>query len=156
MKLLPWRMPTTLLGRPLPRHLRGWRLWLASGGRCLLAVAEFLEEERANGRLPSSADRFDDASGVDALIRACLEARDATEQDSVRGLLQQGLLASGVTEIDGTGERFDPEKHRAVTTAPTSNPHEDGVVARTLRRGYAFGGRMLRMPEVAVFTTRRP
>ena len=165
-----WRpLPTSLLGQPLPRHLRGWRLLIISGSACLKDVAEFLDARDEPSRPPAIEEPADSESAdsesaeseslaladamadLDTLVNACLDAREASEQESVRALLQKALGDAGVREVGGVGDRFDPERHRAVMHEPTADEHQDGLVARTLRAGYAIHGRPRRLPEVSVY-----
>jgi molecular chaperone GrpE len=70
--------------------------------------------------------------------------------EMVRRQFLSKLEGFGVTAIDAMGQRFDPSRHEAVTTVPTTNPAEDGLVCGTLTTGYVMGGEVLRPAVVAV------
>ena len=60
------------------------------------------------------------------------------------------LEGFGVRRLDPLGEPFDPDRHEAVTTVPTSDPAQDGVVCGIVRVGYTVGDDVLRHATVAV------
>lgn len=55
----------------------------------------------------------------------------------------------GITPVDPTGERFDPEKHQAMTTQ-ASVDHVPNTVLLTMQKGYLLQGRVLRPAMVIV------
>jgi len=59
------------------------------------------------------------------------------------------LEERGVSLIDPTGKPFDPNFQEAITTEP-SDTVESGHVIVTLRKGYAYGERILRTALVRV------
>lgn len=59
------------------------------------------------------------------------------------------LGEAGITIIDPTGKLFDPAQHEAVAMEDSSTV-ESGHVTATLRKGYAFGERVLRTALVRV------
>ena len=94
---------------------------------------------------------------LDNLERANAAARDSRNVDSLRqGLdMVEQLFASklegfGVRRINAIGDTFDPAKHEAVTTVPTTNPADDGIVVGSVRNGYMIGDEVLRPAVVAV------
>lgn len=64
--------------------------------------------------------------------------------------LRRILERSGLEGIEAVGEPFDPELHEALTTVPTGDPGEDGIVAQELARGYLFNEMLLRPARVQV------
>jgi molecular chaperone GrpE len=99
----------------------------------------------------------------DALLRDWLEAVDSVEralrmepQDSVfeglRAVLEQmdAILArEGVQRIGAAGDRFDPERHDAISVRSTSSV-PDHTVLEVARSGFAREGRVLRPAQVVV------
>jgi hypothetical protein len=89
----------------------------------------------------------------DALVKACIRARDLAGSGVVRRVLGEALALAGVTEVDPTGQRFDPDMHCSVGVLHTPLPRLDATVASAERVGYDDHGRHLRPPEVIVFTS---
>ncbi len=61
----------------------------------------------------------------------------------------KALGEAGISIIDPKGQPFDPSKHEAVATDDSSEV-ESGHVTATLRKGYAYGDRVLRTALVRV------
>lgn len=59
------------------------------------------------------------------------------------------LESEGVTQMDPTGEMFDPNLHEAVTSEDSPD-HEDGQIIEVLQKGYLIGERVLRPAMVRV------
>lgn len=59
----------------------------------------------------------------------------------------------GIEAVDPTGDRFDPERHQAMTTQESSE-HPPNTVLLTMQKGYLLQGRVLRPAMVIV--TRPP
>ena len=56
------------------------------------------------------------------------------------------LEAMGVTEVDASGQAFDPARHEAVG----KQPGEDGKVLHVLQKGYELQGKVIRPAMVIV------
>jgi len=89
----------------------------------------------------------------DALVQACIRARDMTGGGAVRRILGEALALAGVTEVDPAGQRFDPDVHCSVGVLHTPVPRLDATIASAERVGYDDHGRHLRLPEVIVFAS---
>lgn len=63
--------------------------------------------------------------------------------------LKQALSEAGLTEIDASGQRFDPNIHEAVSQQE-SDAVEEGHVLQQLRKGYKLRDRLLRPAMVVV------
>jgi len=59
------------------------------------------------------------------------------------------LESEGVTQMDPTGEMFNPNLHEAVTSE-ASPEHESGQIIEVLQKGYQIGDRVLRPAMVRV------
>ncbi|GAA0848939.1 hypothetical protein GCM10009525_71280 [Streptosporangium amethystogenes subsp. fukuiense] len=96
--------------------------------------------------------------GREALVGACVGYRDqlAERHPRLAGTLLEALNRAGVQEIVADGQRFDPRLHEAFGTAPADNPELHDVVAETVRRGYADGGQVIRVPQVVVYRHASP
>jgi molecular chaperone GrpE len=55
----------------------------------------------------------------------------------------------GVVIIDPQGEKFNPDRHNAVSMADTGE-FEPGVVMSVLQKGYELNGRLVRPAMVVV------
>lgn len=55
----------------------------------------------------------------------------------------------GIEAVEPTGERFDPERHQAMTTQE-SREHPPNTVLLTMQKGYLLHGRVLRPAMVIV------
>jgi hypothetical protein len=108
-------------------------------------------------RRPASAGispisiRVPDA-GRASLVAACIRASDMVTSDAVRQVLADALAHAGVSEVDPTGQRFDPDLHCSAGIADTGDPGLDSVVASSERVGYEDRGRQLRPATVIVYT----
>ncbi|WP_326639090.1 nucleotide exchange factor GrpE [Streptosporangium sp. NBC_01755] len=91
--------------------------------------------------------------GREALVGACVGYRDqlAERHPRLAGTLLEALNRAGVQEIVADGQRFDPRLHEAFGTAPAGSPELHDIVAETVRRGYADGGHVIRVPQVVVY-----
>jgi molecular chaperone GrpE len=94
---------------------------------------------------------------VDNLDRAIRSASPGTSMDALlKGveMVREQFLAKldgfGVHRISALGEQFDPDRHEAISTVPTSDAARDGVVVGIVTEGYALGDEMLRPARVAV------
>ena len=55
----------------------------------------------------------------------------------------------GIAEVEAAGQKFDPQRHEAVSHVSSNEVPEGGVIVQT-RKGYMFGGRLLRPAQVVV------
>ena len=101
-------------------------------------LAELLE-------VVDNLDRAVDAAGPTSSLESVVQGIEMVRRQFLAKL--QGL---GVTRVDATGERFDPQLHEAVTTVPVTSADQDGVVTGIIRHGYRIGADVLRPASVAV------
>ncbi len=91
---------------------------------------------------------------VDNLERA-LAAADGDPEglragvEMVLGGLRETLSRNGVEVIDPKGEKFDPNRHEALSTQPVEGT-ESGVVVEVLQKGYTLGDQLVRPARVVV------
>jgi len=92
---------------------------------------------------------------VDNLERA-LEAAAAKGGDGlvagvemVLGGLRETLGRHGVEALDPEGEKFDPQWHEALSTAPAEGV-ESGQVVEVVQKGYRLDGQLIRPARVVV------
>jgi molecular chaperone GrpE len=94
---------------------------------------------------------------VDNLDRALDSAKDVRSIDTfvhgvemVRQQFLQRLEGFGIRPLDPLNQPFDPARHEAVTTVPTSVAGDEEKVVGVVRRGYMIGDEVLRPAQVAV------
>ncbi|HET8815296.1 MAG TPA: nucleotide exchange factor GrpE [Solirubrobacterales bacterium] len=92
---------------------------------------------------------------VDNLERA-LEAADGKDGEGlaagvemVLGGLREALSRNGVEAVDPKGEKFDPNRHEALSTQPVDGT-ESGVVVEVTQKGYTLGDQLIRPARVVV------
>ncbi|MFP4563160.1 MAG: nucleotide exchange factor GrpE [Spirochaetia bacterium] len=94
---------------------------------------------------------------IDDFERAIKAGADAQDVESFRTgieLIEKqfvGMLERkyGLTRFDSEGEEFDPDKHEAITTEP-STEHQEQVVLEDYQKGYMLHDRVLRHAKVKV------
>ena len=131
----------------------------------LRAVAEVENVRRRAQEEVAKAHKY----GIEAFAESLLPVRDSLEmalaadapsvenlKEGVEATLRQ--LASAfeknrLIEIDPQGEKFDPNRHQAISTVPaaaTQPPMAPNHVAHVLQKGYLIGDRVLRPALVTV------
>lgn len=104
-------------------------------------------QERLVGELLPVKDSID--LGLEA-------AHTATDIDALRQGMELTAKMFGdffdklaVCVVDPAGERFDPERHQAMTTEETTDA-EPGTVVRVMQKGYLLNDRLMRPALVVV------
>ncbi len=101
--------------------------------------------------LSSILDSFDSAIKIDVSAGEGNAVRDGVIQ--VQGQFLKILAQYGVSLIDPIGEPFDPHRHEAVGTTPTSTPSEDHIVASVMQKGLELEHTLIRPAKVILFVT---
>lgn len=118
----------------------------------------------ARGLVPAvdSLERAIQAAGVDLDPTSATESPDPASREVsahealaagvalVHGEIVSALRAAGVESFDPAGEKFDPNRHEALSARPAANGEETGIVAETLQRGYSLGDVLIRPARVVV------
>ncbi len=133
--------------------------------QCLRALAELDNVRRRAQDDVAKAHKF----GIEGFAESLLPVRDSLEmalkadaptvenlREGVEATLR--LLASAfeknrLVEIDPAGEKFDPNRHQAISTVPasaTQPPVAPNHVAHVLQKGYLIADRVLRPALVTV------
>lgn len=93
---------------------------------------------------------------IDSMELGMNAAQSEEEQNSLKEgmdltlkMFRDVLEKFGVEEVDPEGEKFDPEKHQAVSMQELEGA-ESGTVATVLQKGYALNGRLIRPAMVIV------
>lgn len=114
-------------------------------------VAADVQAAQTRGKIEVAREVID---AVDNLERA-LEAADGDPEglragvEMVLGGLRETLSRNGVEAVDPKGEKFDPNRHEALSTQPVEGA-ESGVVVEVLQKGYALGDQLVRPARVVV------
>lgn len=79
-------------------------------------------------------------------------AESVVEGAGLVGRKFRGILKdAGLSVVDPTGERFDPNTMEAMMRTPAESDDDDEKVERVFQKGYAFKGRLLRPARVSVY-----
>jgi molecular chaperone GrpE len=115
-------------------------------------VAADVQAAEMRGKVSVTREVID---AVDNLERA-LEAADgedgeglASGVEMVLGGLKETLKRHGVEAVDPEGEKFDPNRHEALSTQPVEGT-ESGTVVEVLQKGYLLGEQLIRPARVVV------
>ncbi|HEX5527579.1 MAG TPA: nucleotide exchange factor GrpE [Solirubrobacterales bacterium] len=115
-------------------------------------VTSDLQAAQARGKIEVAREVID---AVDNLERA-LEAAGETDGEGlaagvemVLGGLRETLKRNGVEAVNPEGERFDPNRHEALSTQPVEGT-ESGTVVEVLQKGYTLGDQLVRPARVVV------
>jgi len=111
--------------------------------------------EVERGRRAFVVELLEVLDNLDRALEAGRSAADpATLADGVQLVRQQflaKLAGAGVTRVDPLGDQFDPARHEAITSVPTAESAQDGVICGVLAPAYLIGDEVLRPARVAVF-----
>ena len=112
------------------------RYAIAGFARDLLATADNLR--RALDAIPEEARQ------ADAVLAAMVDGVAASEKEMLSTFEKHGI-----TKLDPSGQKFDPNYHQAMFEADNSG-QVPGTVVQVLQAGYVLNGRLLRPAMVAV------
>ena len=129
---------------------------------------ELARAEDRHKRALADLDNYRKRSAREGVIRDWLDVVDSVERalrmepeaplfEGLRAVLEQieGVLArQGVERIGAVGERFDPERHEAISVQETDEV-DDRTILQVARSGFAIGDRVLRPAQVVVSRRRQ-
>lgn len=64
--------------------------------------------------------------------------------------LLHNLKSKGLEAIDVMGEKFDVDKHEALTQVPVPNEEDKGKIIDVMEKGYKLHDKVIRFPKVVV------
>lgn len=64
--------------------------------------------------------------------------------------LLHNLKSKGLEAIDAMGEKFDVDKHEALTQVPVPNEKDKGKIIDVMEKGYKLHDKVIRFPKVVV------
>ncbi|MGV3708012.1 MAG: nucleotide exchange factor GrpE [Gemmatimonas sp.] len=107
---------------------------------------------RAQGDLVRGLiDCMDDISRFAHVDPATVDSKTIVEGvQMVERKMLKSLAGHGLETIDPLGQKFDPTRHEAVSTAPAASAEEDDTVAAVFQVGYVINGHLLRPARVVV------
>ncbi len=116
-------------------------------------VAADVQTAAARGKAEVAREVID---AVDNLERA-LETADGQDGEGlaagVEMVLGSGLRETlkrhGIEAVDPQGEKFDPNRHEALSTLPVEGA-ESGTVVEVMQKGYRLGEQLIRPARVVV------
>lgn len=60
------------------------------------------------------------------------------------------LTSNGISQLNPTGQHFDPNVHESVGLVETKNKDEDGKILEVIQKGYLLNGKHVRTAKVKV------
>jgi molecular chaperone GrpE len=114
-------------------------------------AASDVQAAQARGKISVAREVIE---AVDNLERA-LEAADSDGQGLREGVemvlagLRETLTRNGIEAVDPKGEKFDPNRHEALSTMPVDGA-ESGTVVEVMQKGYSLGDQLVRPARVVV------
>ena len=87
---------------------------------------------------------LDAVAAGDATLEQLKEGKELTHRMLVKAMTQHGLV-----ELNPEGEKFDPEKHEAMSLVPSESVEPDTIVT-VVQKGYMLNDRLIRPARVLV------
>jgi molecular chaperone GrpE len=109
---------------------------------------KFANERLIDGLIPV-LDSFELAMGN----REAWEKADKNWRVGVEYIcnqLKKVLADSGLTEIDPTGQKFDPTRDEAASYEPVDSAEKNHMILGVVQKGYTLNGRQMRPAKVRV------
>ncbi len=118
----------------------------------LLDVLDNLDRAIAAARTPSAGPHAEAAQPVGPVEGNAENRLKALLQgvEMVRDQFLTRLEGFGVRRMKALGAPFDPARHEAASTVPTTDPGQEDKVVGVIREGYQIGDEVLRPAVVAV------
>ncbi len=119
-----------------------------------LAKADFLNGKRRLEEEKQRGIARQKIRDIEALLPLCdsftmamadKEAWNAADErwrkgiEGIHSQLQQILSSHDVSEVDPTGETFDPNIHEAIGTEPVDDESREGTIVSVVQKGYVIG-----------------
>jgi len=117
-----------------------------------------IEAARLFGIERFAAEMLPVADSLGLGLDAAVTADPATLAEGHRATLRQlqkAFASTGITELDPTGQPFDPQLHEAMATRPAPD-QPPNTVLQVVQKGYLLNGRLLRPARVIVSSVPEP
>jgi molecular chaperone GrpE len=113
-------------------------------------VTTDLQAAEARGKVAVAREVIEAVDNLERALEAAGEGESlASGVEMVLGGLRETLARNGVEAVDPQGERFDPNRHEALSTQPVEGT-ESGTVVEVLQKGYVLGEQLVRPARVVV------
>ncbi|HEX5989250.1 MAG TPA: nucleotide exchange factor GrpE [Solirubrobacterales bacterium] len=113
-------------------------------------VAADLEAAQVRGKVAVAREVIDAVDNLERALEAAGEGESlAAGVEMVLGGLRETLSRNGVEAVDPKGDKFDPNRHEALSTQPVEGS-ESGTVVEVLQKGYVLGDHLVRPARVVV------
>lgn len=113
-------------------------------------VATDLQAAETRGKVSVAREVIDAVDNLERALEAAGEGESlAAGVEMVLGGLRETLTRNGVDVVDPKGEKFDPNRHEALSTQPVEGT-ESGTVVEVLQKGYVLGEQLVRPARVVV------
>jgi len=108
------------------------------------------QEAQLRGKIDVAREVIDAVDNLERALEASEDGAALREGvEMVLSGLRETLSRNGVEAVDPKGEKFDPNRHEALSTQPVEGT-ESGVVVEVLQKGYALGDHLVRPARVVV------
>jgi molecular chaperone GrpE len=113
-------------------------------------VTTDLQAAETRGKVSVAREVIDAVDNLERALEAAGEGESlAAGVEMVLGGLRETLSRNGVEAVDPKGEKFDPNRHEALSTQPVEGA-ESGTVVEVLQKGYVLGEQLVRPARVVV------
>jgi molecular chaperone GrpE len=113
-------------------------------------VAADLQAAETRGKIGVAREVIEAVDNLERALEAAGEGESLSSGvEMVLGGLRETLSRNGVEAVDPKGEKFDPNRHEALSTQPVDGA-ESGVVVEVLQKGYVLGDHLVRPARVVV------
>ncbi|HET7121177.1 MAG TPA: nucleotide exchange factor GrpE [Solirubrobacterales bacterium] len=113
-------------------------------------VAADVQAAQVRGKIEVAREVIDAVDNLERALEAAGEGESlAAGVEMVLGGLRETLSRNGVEAVDPQGEKFDPNRHEALSTQPADGV-ESGTVVEVLQKGYTLGDHLVRPARVVV------
>jgi|SRR6476646_864882 len=109
-----------------------------------------VEAAQVRGKVSVAREVIEAVDNLERALEAAGEGESLSSGvEMVLGGLRETLSRNGVEAVDPKGEKFDPNRHEALSTQPVEGA-ESGVVVEVLQKGYVLGDHLVRPARVVV------
>ena len=113
-------------------------------------VAADVQAAQARGKIEVAREVIDAVDNLERALEAAGEGESLSAGvEMVLSGLRETLTRNGVEAVDPKGEKFDPNRHEALSTQPVDGA-ESGTVVEVLQKGYVLGEQLVRPARVVV------
>jgi molecular chaperone GrpE len=109
-----------------------------------------VEAAQVRGKVSVAREVIDAVDNLERALAAVGEGESLSAGvEMVLGGLRETLARNGVEAVDPQGEKFDPNRHEALSALPAEGV-EPGQVVEVMQKGYKLGEQLVRPARVVV------